>query len=224
MRRLGRVEDHGTDVVEEFEDECATYAAFPPPLFVCYGAGLWATRSVFWNAAHTYRNIMPADLLYLLMHGCADADVFLRCSNEYWPSEVNWILFDGKGHYFADERTDDLFRCRGGAVLRVAQVWRHRHRVEPIAGADPWESIRPREWLAIVGEPSTSAMIDALDDLPRFINGGGCVEEDELVYYVFKFFLMRHPLRRDHPFWNLVSVVVRPRPPAPMDPESANCR
>jgi hypothetical protein len=51
--------------------------------------------------------------------------------------------------------------------LSVAQVWQHRHRL-PIAGADPWDCIRPSEWLAIVGEPSPSAMIDALDDLPRF--------------------------------------------------------
>lgn len=53
--------------------------------------------------------------------------------------------------------------------MSVAQVWRHRHRL-PIAGADPWDCIRPSEWLAIVGEPSPLAMIDALDDLPRFQN------------------------------------------------------
>jgi hypothetical protein len=166
---------------------------------------------------------MPADLLYLLMHGCAVADAFLRSSNEYWPSEVNWIFWDGKSLYGADERTDELFRFREGAVLSVAQVWRHRHRL-PIAGADPWHCIRPSEWLAIVGEPSPSAMIDALDDLPRFQNYAVRVQEDNILYYVFKFFLMRHPLRRDHPFWNLVPVVVRPRPPARSDPESANCR
>ena len=182
-----------------------------------------ATRSGFWNAAHTHRNIMPADLLYLLMHGCAVADAFLRSSNEYWPSEVNWIFWDGKSLYGADERTDELFRFREGAVLSVAQVWRHRHRL-PIAGADPWDCIRPSEWLAIVGEPSPSAMIDALDDLPRFQNYAVRVQEDNILYYVFKFFLMRHPLRRDHPFWDLVPVVVRPRPPARSDPESANCR
>jgi len=184
-----------------------------------------ATRSGFWNAAHTHRNIMPADLLYLLMHGCADADAFLRSSNEYWPFEVNWILWDGKRYYLADERTDELLRFREGAVLSVAQVWRYRHSVEPIAAADPWQWIRPSEWLAIVCEPSPTAMIDALDDLPRFAN---CafrgVQEDNILYFVFKFFLMRHPLRRDHPFWNLVPVVVRPRPPARSDPESANCR
>ena len=224
MRRLGRVEHLGPDVVKKFEDECATYAAPSPPFFDCYGAGMPATRSGFWNAAHTHRNIMPADLLYVLMHGCADADGFLRCSNEYWPSEVNWLLFDGKSHYFADERTDERFRFREGAVLSVAQVWRHRHSVEPIAGADPWQCIRPSEWLAIVGEPSPSAMIDALDDLPRFLNCAVRVQEDNILYYVFKFFLMRHPLRSDHPFWNLVPVVVRPRPLARSDPESANCR
>ena len=121
-----------------------------------------ATRSGFWNAAHTHRNIIPADLLYLVMHGCADADVSLRCSNEYWPSEVSWILWDGKSLYGADERTDELLRFREGAVLSVAHVWRDRHRL-PIAGADPWQCIRPSEWLAIVREPSPSAMIDALD-------------------------------------------------------------
>jgi hypothetical protein len=91
----------------------------------------------------------------------------LRCSNEYWPSEVNWIVWDGKRHYFADDRTDELFRFREGAVLSVALVWRHRHSVEPIVGADPWQCIRPSEWLAIVGEPSPSAMIDAFCACPR---------------------------------------------------------
>ena len=190
-----------------------------------HGTGIWSGRAArapalffLLNAAHSHHTILRADLLLLLMQGCADADGFLRCSNEYWPFEVTWKIWDGERVYIS--LFDDRIRLREGAVFIVWEVW--RLKVEYPAGAGPWQCLRPLEWLSVVGAPSTAAMIGVLGALPWFVNSVCRVEEDELLYYVFKFFLMRHPLRRDHSFWNVVPVVVRPRRPARAEPETAN--
>jgi len=63
--------------------------------------------------------------MILLMQGCADADGFMRCSNEYWPFEVTCdICTTLGGEPVVVYLFYDWLRFCEDAAVTVFRVWR----------------------------------------------------------------------------------------------------